>query len=271
MKTTLFKFCISGLAALPVLAQIAGAGSGVGSISLKHGAFITEQDLPGEFAVVLGKLGGRMMSAGNARTTLAGTLTDDDGTRGVQITVQAPGYLRFQDSGSSARVLTFDGAQFGSRNGKGGSQDERIKESLLAHLPDMVLLQMAAGGGFRRIGGRFRTDDGRTPGYTGPYWTVYAYSPPVRKSMAWGQALQQGMFVAIDEQNGLLAEVRVVDSPPGGARNVIQTRFNNWFQQSGQWYPGEIVRKENGKQVLKLVVQQAGTGPQSGASSDFEP
>ena len=58
--------------------------------------------------------------------------------------------------------------------------------------------------------------------------------------------------------------------PSPGVQQVTQTKFNNWFQQAGQWYPGEIVRLENGHQVLKLTVQQAAIGTQLAAAT-FKP
>jgi hypothetical protein len=237
---------------------------------LKHGSFITPGDLPSEFQASLQATGGRLMSAALATVSLSGTLTDADGTRTVQITIEAPGYLRFQDAGTSPRVLTFDGTQFQSQNGKGGMDDERIEESLMADLPDSIYLQLATGGGARRIGSRFRTDNGTTPNYTGPYWSLYAYSPAARQGLTWGQALQQSFFIALDEQTGFVSEVRMVNQS-AGSQNVTQTKFLNWFQQSGQWYPGQIVRVENGQQTLSFQTQQAATGAQLSSNSIFEP
>jgi hypothetical protein len=236
---------------------------------VKHGSFIGPNDLPADFAAMLRKMGGRLTSADRATLSLAGMLTDTGGPRPVQINLQAPGYLRFQDSNNS-RVLTYDGSQWNSKNGTGGQDDSRIQESLLAQLPDSVLLQLANGGGIRRIGGRFRTDNGKTLNYTGPYWTLYAYSPATRPGLAKGQPLQQSYLIAVDENTWLIAEIRIVTTSSAATQKVTQTKFNNWFQQAGQWYPGEIVRLENGQQVLKLTVQQAATGGQL-AVTTFKP
>lgn len=235
---------------------------------LKHGNFVASGDLPGQFEAALHKAGGRLMSADKATVSLAGTLTDGNGSRPAQITVQAPGYLRFQEPATS-RVLTFDGSQFRTKNSQGPQDDERIEESLLAHLPDMLFLQLATGGGLRRLGANFRTDDGRTPNYSGPYWTVYAFSPAPRKGMVWGRALQQSHLIAIDQKTLLISEVRVVDI--SAIPRVIQTKFNRWYERAGQWYPGEIVRLEDGHQVLKFTVEQAGVGAQLPVSTIVEP
>jgi hypothetical protein len=236
---------------------------------LKHGNFIAKGDLPADFEASLQKMGGRLTSADKATVSVTGTLTDSSGSRSVKLTLQAPGYLQFQDS-SGSRALAYDGSQWQNKNGKGGQDDTRIQESLLAHFPDSFFLQLANGGGIRRIGSRFRTDNGKTLEYTGPYWTLYAYSPNERKGLAAGQALQQSYFVALDEATWLIAEVRIVTKTSATSQQVTQTKFNKWFQQAGQWYPGEIVRLENGQQVLQFVVQQAATGAQL-AKTTFKP
>jgi hypothetical protein len=248
---------------LTVLSTLTAAAQG---IRLRHGTFIASEDLPGEFALSLKKMGSRLMSADKAAIGVAGTLTDDSGTRQVRITVQAPGYLRFQDDGNSD-VIAYDGTSW--RNTKSSGGDARIEESLLASFPDAVLLQIASGAGLRRIGGRFRTDDGKTPNYSGPYWTLYEFAPPAHPGLAPGQALQQSQFVALDEKTWLISEVRRVEGSKA-APQVTQTKFNNWFEQDGQWYPGEIVRFEQGKQALKLSIHQASTGSQL-ATSVFQP
>lgn len=236
---------------------------------MRHGTLIAPGDLPAVFAASLKAMGGRLTSADKATTLLSGSLTDSSGTVPVQVIVQAPGYLRFQENGGT-RVVTYDGNHWQAKNGKGGQEDQRVQESLLAHLPDSVFLQLANGGGLRYIGGRFRTDNGKTPSYSGPYLTLYAYTPTPRLGLAWGEALQEGYFVAIDEKTGLLSEVRTVLQSSGTVPQVTQTKFNNWIQQGGQWYPGAIARLENGQQVLTFTLQQAATGAQFAAST-FEP
>jgi len=250
----------------------AGAGQATPTPTLAAGApllggqFLNPMNLPGDFAVMLQqKFGGRMTSAANASVSLAGTITDANGSRAAQITVQAPGVFRYQETGNG-RTLTFNGSQFGTANGQGGTGDQRVQESLLGDFPDMLLFQLA-GAGARKLGSGFRTDNGKTPNYTGPFWTVYTFSPSARPGLTQGQPLQQQLMIAIDQATGLLAEVRSVTN-----QQVVQTQFKNWFQQGGQWFPGLIVRLENGQQVLSFQAQQGGggVGAQNPASS-FQP
>jgi hypothetical protein len=202
-----------------------------------------------------------------AQVTLAGDITDAAGTRAAQIVIQAPGLLSYREGRS--RALTFDGSRFGRQSGQAPATDEPVLESLLAQFPDMVCLQFAHGGAWRRIGSHYRTDDGKAAGYTGPYWTLYAFTPEGRPGLQRAQALQQDVFIAIDEKTWFISEVRVV-AGTGTGKTVTQTKFTNWFQQSGQWFPGTIVRLENGSQTLTFQTQQASAGAALGVTA-FQP
>jgi hypothetical protein len=220
---------------------------------------ITWQGLTPPLASSLQAMGARLQTPDKAQVTLVGTVTDSGGSRNAQITVQAPGYWAYREG--SSRAVTFDGTSFSTKSGSLTADDEAVGESLLAHLPDSIFLQVAYGGSLRRIGSHFRTDDGKSKAYTGPYWTVFAFAPRSRQGLTEGKALQQPIFIAIDEGTGLLSDVRVAIRASQTAINVVQTQFSNWIQQGGQWFPGEIVRLENGRQTLSFQTQQAGTGP----------
>jgi hypothetical protein len=235
---------------------------------LNRSDLIRPDDLPPALFTALQKIGGRMMSADKSQVVLAGTTTDGKGSRPAQIIVQSPGYLSYREG--QGRAVTFNGAQFQTRSGPPTSDDHRVLESLLAHLPDSVCLQIAAGGSLRRIGGHFRTDDGKAKNYSGPYWTVFTFAPSHRQGLIHGQALQQEIFIAVDEQTGFISEVRTVVTTAPRQQTVTQTQFGSWIQQGDQWFPGTIVRLENGLPVLSFQTQQAIVGP-SVAAAVFEP
>jgi hypothetical protein len=220
-------------------------------------------DLPTHLGFTLNRSGGRMVSADKAQIAVSGTVTDAQGSRPAQFSIQSPGYMIFRDG--SSRGVGFDGNGLKATGGPLTANDHAIAESLLAHFPDMICLQVAAGGGYRRIGSHFRPDGGTTPAYKGPYWTLLAFSPRTRPGLASGKALQQDMIIALDEQTGFIAEIRVV---LGGS--VTQTQFSNWTQKGDQWYPASIVRLEAGKQVLRFDVQAATVGA-AGPVSAFIP
>lgn len=240
-----------------------------GSPSLASGgSLIGPGDLPPILAASLRAIGGRMTSPSQAQVTLTGTTTDANGSRAGQIIIQAPLQLSYREGNSLG--ITFDGTQFQTKTGPPGSQDEAILESFLADFPDTVLLQAGGGGTLRRIGGHFRSDNGKTANYSGPWWTVFAFSPPKRAGLTRGQALQQQSFIEINEQTGFVDEVRLVLQTSPGHYRVTQTQFQNWTQYGGQWFPSQIVRLENGSQTLSFQVQQASAGPALNVSA-FQP
>jgi hypothetical protein len=231
---------------------------------LTSGNFIGPNDLPYDMASVLQKMGSRMMSAGMAQVALTGTTTDGNGSRAAQIIVQAPGYLSYREG--TTRALTFNGSNFQSSSGQLTFSDEQVVESFLSHFPDTVLLQLCTGGSLRRVPGHFRSDASRGQTYTGPYWRIFEFSPSNRQGLVRGQALQQEVFVAVDEATWFVSEVRVV-TKTANVVSVIETQFTNWFQQNGQWYPGQIARLENGAQVLSFTATQGAVGAASAVTA----
>jgi hypothetical protein len=227
---------------------------------------------PGSLTPVLAQLaqnmGGRMTSAANAQVTLTGTVTDANGSRAATLVIQAPGLLSYRESGG--RAITFNGTSFQTKSGAPTSIDTPIEESLLANLPDAILLQARSGGGIRTIGRHFRNDDGRTQNYSGPYWTIIAFAPTARPGLTWGQPLQQEVFLAIDEQTWRLAEVRRAVQIAPNTEQVTQTQFQNWTQYGNQWFPGKIVRLEAGRQTLQFAVNSAVAGT-AAAVTAFQP
>jgi hypothetical protein len=228
---------------------------------------IAPGDLPRHLEVHLQYSGGRMMSADKALLALTGTVTDDKGARPAQILIQAPGYLSYREG--NGHSVVFNGNGFQGNAGPPGQSDESVMESLLAHFPDTVCLQVATGGNLRRLGSHFRPDGSKAANYSGPFWTILAFSPQPRNGLAKGKALQQELFIALDESTGLMAEVRTVNGT-GTKQQVVQTQFTAWTHQGDQWYPGRITRLENGKQTLAFQLQQASVGA-AGAVTAFVP
>jgi hypothetical protein len=113
--------------------------------SLPNGnSLISRQNLIPPLVSSLQAMGARMQTADKAQITLVGTVADSRGSRSAQITVQAPGYWAYRES--SSRAVTFDGTNFTKKSGPLTPDDEAVGESLLAHLPDSVFLQVAFGG-----------------------------------------------------------------------------------------------------------------------------
>ena len=235
---------------------------------LNNSAYISPRDLPSRMAISHEQTGKRMSSADKAQVAITGTITDAKGSRQAQVTIAAPGYMSYrEDKGKS---LVYDGAGLKGSAGPLVTEEDGLVESLLAHFPDSIYLQFATGGSSRRIGSHFRADGGKAAGYTGPYYTVISFSPAKRTGLEPGKALQQEIFVLIDEKTDLIAEVRTVVNASRGAATVNQTQFGNWRKQDDQWFPNTITRMENGKQIFSFQVLQAVAGP-ADAAEKFKP
>jgi hypothetical protein len=234
---------------------------------LNQTSLIAPGDLPGPLATALQQSGARMMSASTAQIALSGSITDTQGTRSAQITIQAPGYMIYRDGNGNG--VAFNGTSLVTNSGALSTSDEAIAESLLAQFPDMVCLQVDTGGSFRRIGSHFRTSAATGGSYTGPYWTVLAFAPAARTGLTAGAALQQTLFIAVDESTGFISEVRTTVTT-GQQKHIIETEFQNWTNQSGQWYPGSIVRFQDGQQILNFQAQSITVGP-AGPNTTFVP
>ncbi len=257
-------------ALMPPMNGQAPSAAGVGpSVGIQNGGdLVGPEDLPLPLAGMLQTMGGRFTSADTGQIQITGTTTDASGARSAQITIQSPGQFAYREG--KGRAITFNGTGVLTNSGQASLADEPILESLLAHLPDSVILQAANGGGLRKIASHVRTDDGKTKLYTGPYWTVFEFAPAKRKGFAWGQALQQELFIAVDEKTRLIAEVRMAVKV-GKSVQVTQTQFQNWFQQGAQWFPGKVVRLEGGVQTLSFQIQTVSTGPASATATAFPP
>jgi hypothetical protein len=232
------------------------------------GSLIGPSDLPTVLSSILQTLGGRLTSASAAQVHLVGTTTDASGSRSAQITIQSPGLFSYQEA--EGRSIIFNGTTVQTNAGAPTVEDEPILESLLSNFPDMAILQAANGGGVRKIAIHARTDDGKSATYSGPYWTVLEFAPVKRAGFAWGEALQQELFICIDEKTRLISEVRRVVRNGTGFIPATQTQFQNWFQQGTQWFPGKIIRLEGGVQTLSFQVQTAAAGAASAVTA-FQP
>jgi hypothetical protein len=255
----------------PLVAQTGSTGSTTQQPGwlFNQASLIAPGVLPSHLAISLQQTGARMMTTDKAQVALTGSITDSQGTRSAQFTIQAPGYMMYRDS--TGHAVVFNGTSLASTGGTAlSSSDAAIAESLLAHFPDMVCLQVATGGSYRRIGSHFRTDGSTGGTYTGPYWTVLAFAPAARQGLTAGAALQQQLFIAIDESTGFISEVRMAVNTGSQQLQITQTQFANWTNQSGQWYPGSIVRLVNGKQVFSFQAQAITVGA-AGPTTAFIP
>lgn len=107
------------------------------------------------------------------------------------------------------------------------------------------------------MGGQFRLDDGKAANYTGPFVNYYEQVLlPRTKGNLHGAEIRR--LIAIDSATQLLRFVRYFTI---GKNDVsTETQFNSWRRFGDQWFPGEIVRLEAGRQIFRFQVTRAEVG-----------
>jgi hypothetical protein len=193
--------------------------------------------------------------AGKERTILAGSFTDATGSHQAQVTWQAPGWIRFDRTNQPS--LVYDDV-VGLQNASSiSASDADILESLFDDSPQSFLYGFRQGKAYRLLGTRFRTDDGKTPNYQGPWYDVYAVLGP---ALAKPGHPPTEKFYYFDSVTGLLWKTVYVLS----GSVTLSTEYNNWTRAtSGDPFPGQIVRKENGSAVFTFTVTAASVTPQA--------
>ncbi len=229
----------------------ASAGSAV-----NQNVYLTPATVPSAAASLLSVLGDRMHTAGKEQFVLAGTYADATGSVASQIVWQAPGNLLFSRVGASALAYSAGnktpsvGASSSQAASAQASANQNILESLLDDRPETLFYAMQSGDPYRLLGTRFRTDDGKTPNYAGPWYDIIQISEPVKAT--GGTTTRQKLF-CFDSETGLLARTtyRLANA---GATTIVSTEYSGWTTQNGQAVPGKIVRRENGVVVFTFQV-----------------
>jgi hypothetical protein len=130
-----------------------------------------------------------------------------------------------------------------------------VLESLGNDTPETFLYSVAGANkktAYRLIGGRFRTDNGKTPNYKGPWYDIFEVSGPV----AAGSSTIRQKFYHFDSQTKLLVRSQYQIQQAGAAVHV-QTEYSNWTTSQGNAIPGQVLRRENGIVVFTLTIHSA--------------
>ncbi len=221
---------------------------------------VTPRRLPTQMQAVFDRLGGRLLKPGALRATYTGFVQDDKGRRPVQVVWQPPGVFRYEETGAIRTSVIFDGTDVRSSAGPLAAAQLRLLESLFADLPENLLYGMATETVITFAGGRFRLDDGKALNYTGPFLDYYEIYTPGASQQRNAVALPEKKIVGLDSTTLLPARVMYnAQSLPGRPR--VLTEFRSWKRNAaGDAYPAQIVRFENGVEVLRLDLDQFETG-----------
>lgn len=205
---------------------------------------IAQTAVPGMAREFLVALGDRLQTGGKERFVLIGQYTTGAASVPATITWEAPGNLRFERNG--AATLAVDTKLGVLNSSRLADAEADVIESLLDDRPEAFLYGLTNGYASRLLGTRFRTDDGKTANYTGPWYDIYQVSAPLA---AAGKTVTRQKLFFFDSQTKLLARATYV-SEHGGSKTTVSTEYSGWTKQDGQAVPGQIVRKENGTVVF---------------------
>ena len=122
----------------------------------------------------LSLLGPRFDTPGHERLTLTGTLTTTAGTVPVVVTRQLDEAARIDIGGSASQSLIAAGLT-GSVTTSAAMTlaNSNLLETVEDDTPESFFYGFQDGAAIRLLGYRFRTDDGKSPNYSGPYYDIY--------------------------------------------------------------------------------------------------
>ncbi|MCX6602068.1 MAG: hypothetical protein NTV52_00535 [Acidobacteria bacterium] len=179
----------------------------------------------------------------------------------LRLVKQLPSSFRLEEAKAGGRTIaSFDGVAAKLPGGvTGGQPDEELGEALGLDTPETFLYSLADGLPYRFLGGRFRTDDGSTPDYKGPWVDIYAMS--LSSVLRSDKQIKYKMFM-FDSADFLLRRV-VYDTPSTTSKGQrrVEILLDNWRVINGLKVATEIVRREDNLEAWSFRVTEAVAGP----------
>jgi len=216
-------------------------------------AYVRRAQLSPRLAMNLNALGNRLEKPGQERLALAGTwrVAGTAQPREFAATLEFPDKLRLSVGGPQNRVITFDGQQTNAAQIPAADELDLI-ETLACDSAEHFFAAQMQGNAMRFVGARFRTDDGSTPDYNGPYFDIYKIADQVKAS---GEERSAKLYY-FNSDTLLLERVTYVINR-GGTEINVETKLSDWRVVDGQQVARRIERFENGKSVFALTISSA--------------
>lgn len=215
--------------------------------------------LPSDLQRQVTALGGRVKTAGQEQTVLAGQFVDGSGKPlSARVVHQRSGEVVLEGF-KDKKTVNFDG-----RNSAGETDrtDESLLETFVMDTPEGMFASLQAGAAMRLLGRDFGPDPRVDPGYTGPRYDIYEVAAPTRTRRDEMLRVKRYYF---DSATGLLISTRYED-PTVGRGLKVETRFSEWRTMDGSQYPGRVDRYEDGRLVFSFAVATASSGPKAAAA-----
>jgi hypothetical protein len=264
MWPALTVLCVVGMSPVSWSQQVAVGGLPVTSTTSAP-AYLATNSVSFFFRDPLKALGDRLQVPGKERLTASGTYSDKSGAQAIVVTWQLPGKLRIQFVGMTSRTLIFDGASTTANGGPTTSEDDDVLESLADDRTETLFWGQKLGSRF--LGSHFRTDDGKTKSYSGPYYDIHQLV--YRVSCRSDKPIRTKLFY-FDSTTELLVKSRYTEMRNGN-EILVETAYSGWSQTASQSVPGQIVRRENGAVVFTIMIASAQIGPAVADSTFTQP
>lgn len=222
--------------------------------------YIRRSRLPSKMREALSLLGDRWEKPGKERLSLNGTLRrqGDPRTAPFRLFTELPNRMRLEEQvGGQWRVIGFDGNSGWALNSTFGDSDQEMIETLVFDSMDHFLFEQTQGLATRFLGSRFRTDDGATANYRGPFYDVYQVNDRI---ISGSTVREQSKLFHLNSDTLLLERIQYRISRAGAPVN-IEVRIGGWRKIDNQQAPGTITRLENGVPALTLNIVSAAVGP----------
>ena len=244
---------------LAIATSLVAFGQAVQSTVPQQKATLQTSALPSHVRALLNAKESRYFTPGKERFTLVGLISDDrGGVRSARITMELPASAKFEDTSGSGKSVAFDGAKsVASANVAEAEYD--LMETLYADSADYFFYSIAGGSANRFIGSRFRSDDGKSSTYNGPWLSVIQLAS--RLQFRPDQATRQ-KFYLFDAATKLLTSVRY-EIRRGGQGVPVEIKLSGHTNVDGHMMPGVITRYEGGKQTLEYKVTSAAFSPKA--------
>lgn len=234
--------------------------------ALEGQGYVGPGDVPFGAARALEIMGDRLQVAGKERLDLVGVLARaGQSPVGVRILWEYPGKVRIEkrlETGGKAgdpakpEVIVYDGAgNLGKSSGTAALSDQDLVEMLVHDSVEGFFIGQIEGFATRFLGSRYhRLDDSGNP--VGPDYDLYEVVNEIRVP---GRPLRQRKLYYFDSDTALLAKVRYRMAAARGRGSVqVSVEVGQWGEIASQLIPTTVVRYEDGVEVVRLVIKEAG-------------
>jgi hypothetical protein len=219
-------------------------------------SYVRRAQLSPRLAQNLRALGNRLEQPGQEQLALAGMWRVAGVTqpREFAATLEFPDRLRMTVNGPQSRIITFDGQQTKATSISAANELDLIETVVYDSAEHFFATQMQ-GKATHFLGARFRTDDGSTSDYDGPYFDIYKIADQIKAS---GEERAAKLYY-FNSDTLLLERVTYVINR-GGSEINVETKLSDWRTVDSQQVARRIERFENGKSVFVLMIRSAGLG-----------